>query len=48
MNDKDSKNTQKAAKIAISFVLKFHILVFLEFTAKILQVLNFAICYRAQ
>ena len=47
MNDKDSKNTQKATKIEISFTFKFRILV-LECTAKLLYVVSFEICYRAQ
>ena len=46
MNDKDSKHTQKATKIEISFIFKSRILV-LEFTAKIWYVVNFAIWYRA-
>ena len=44
---RDSKNTQKATKIEISLIFKLRILV-LELTAKILYVVNFAICYRAQ
>ena len=44
---KDSKNTQKATEIEISFIFKFRILV-LEFTSKILYVVNFEICYRPQ
>ena len=35
MNDKDSKNTQKATKIEISFIFKFR-MVELKFTAKII------------
>ena len=44
---KDSKDTHKATKIEISFIFKFRILI-LNFTAKILCVVNFTICYRAQ
>ena len=42
-----SKNAQKATKIEISFIFKFRIMV-LEFVPKILYVVNFEICYRAQ
>ena len=47
VNDKDSKNTQKATTIEISLIFKFCV-VNENLQRKLPYVVNFAICYRGQ